>query len=495
MDDSQIRVLGKIDLDAINNNARARLSKPEYGRFRLLSMSVSFGNSDAVSFDFAINVDKFEPNYRYFSLLIGNNGVGKSSLLHEIVEFFVDAYEGVYTRTKNFVNIRSITYEQGDEIFRIEGYDSGFAYYINDVKVEKRDISIPLVIATTAGMFDKFPIKKKPQKDKNTGIIKEDRYDVPFYKYVGPKVNNNMFMSKTNLMLQHLSGMNTIRHRRQLTKIAKLLDFIGYDAKLSIKYKAKDIKETGKNSKLDDLPVELRNLLKKMPATRFQEEKILFRSSTLQEVRSMHLAELCELRQRGLLSSLRCSFYRDNKIVDCNNLSSGEFNMLSIVMSVVLSAEDYNTLILLDEPEISQQPNWQLDMIGNLDTALEDYNCHFLIATHSHLLVSNLPLNRSSVIHMNKIGDLVFQKSIEANTYGWSPEEVLLKVFEMTTDRNRYLAEMVGLFIKQISEDSISLENANKEIAFLNKVSEGLSDVDPLKKVILAITEEFDKNG
>ena len=54
---------------------------------------------------------------------------------------------------------------------------------------------------------------------------------------------------------------------------------------------------------------------------------------------------------------------------------------------------------------------------------------------------------------------------------------------------------MVGLFIKQISEDSISLENANKEIAFLNKVSEGLSDVDPLKKVILAITEEFDENG
>lgn len=52
---------------------------------------MSFGNSDAVLFDFGINVDKLEPNYRYFSLLIGNKGAGKSSPLHEIVKFFVDA--------------------------------------------------------------------------------------------------------------------------------------------------------------------------------------------------------------------------------------------------------------------------------------------------------------------------------------------------------------------------------------------------------------------
>ena len=58
-------------------------------------MNVSFGNSDAVSFDFGINVDKLEPNYRYFSLLIGNNDAGKSSLLHEIVEFFFDAASGL----------------------------------------------------------------------------------------------------------------------------------------------------------------------------------------------------------------------------------------------------------------------------------------------------------------------------------------------------------------------------------------------------------------
>lgn len=52
---------------------------------------MSFGNSDAALFDFGINVDKLEPNYRYFSLLIGNKGAGKSSPLHEIVKFFVDA--------------------------------------------------------------------------------------------------------------------------------------------------------------------------------------------------------------------------------------------------------------------------------------------------------------------------------------------------------------------------------------------------------------------
>lgn len=493
--DNQLKVIGKIDLDAINNNGRPRLYQQNNdGRFRLLSMSVSFGQCDAVSFDFGIKVDELVFNYRYFSLFIGNNGVGKSSLLHEIVEFFIDAYNSIGTRDKNYVNILSLAYEQDDVVYRILRNASAFEYYKDDEKVGSNEIPFPIIIATTSGLFDKFPVKKKPQKDKEKKD-KEDRYNKAFYKYVGPKVNNNMFMSKTNLMLQHLSAMNTIKHKKQLTKIATLLGFIGYEPKLTFKYKVKDLSESNNELKLNDVSIRCSEFAKNIPPLKTQEEKILFKSSTLQEVRSMHLAEIFELRQKGLLSSFKCCFYRNNQTIDCNNLSSGEFNMLSIVMSVVLSAEDGNTLILLDEPEISQHPNWQRDMIENLDMALDGYNCHFLIATHSHLLVSNLPMNRSSVIHLEKQGEEVSLKPIEANTFGWSPEEVLLKVFEMTTDRNRYLAEMVGTFIKKIADNDISLETAKDEVAFFDKVSVGLSAVDPMKKIISTITEEFDKNG
>jgi hypothetical protein len=137
-----------------------------------------------------------------------------------------------------------------------------------------------------------------------------------------------------------------------------------------------------------------------------------------------------------------------------------------------------------------------MTLIDNLDRALAKNVCHLLIATHSHMLVSDLPIKRSSVtqIEKDKEGNLN-SSSIAENTYGWSPEEVLLKVFQMSTDRNRYLVEMVGDFIKKITDNDISIESAKKELDFLKKVAVGLSAVDPIKKIISTITEEFDKNG
>ena len=487
--DYKLKLVGKIDLSPRPNNDSFSLSNQKGNGFRLLSMSVSFGSLKTVSFDFGVLLDEGYSDYRFFSLLIGNNGVGKSSLLREIVDFFIDANNGKNTRSKSNLNITSLSYELDNVKYRIDKDRNLFKYYKNELIVKRSEVIVPLIIATTSGMFDKFPIKKKTTNDK------EDRYNVSFYKYVGPKVNNNMFMSKTNQMLQHLSAMNTIRHKNQLTRIAKLLNVIGYEAELAISYKVKNIDDPNLKSKSYNISSECKNFLGRLSPEHIQDGKILFKSSTLDEVRQMHLSEIYELRQNNLLSSFKCFFFRDNKSIDCNNLSSGEFNMLSIVMSVILSTEDSNALILLDEPEISQHPNWQRDMIYILDDALVDNNCHFLIATHSHLLVSNLPMNRSSVIHMEKHEDSVKISPIEATTYGWSPEEVLLKVFMMTTDRNKYLAEMLGSFIKEISENNISIDDAHNKLAFLNKVSEGMSEVDPIKMIIKTITEEFRRNG
>ena len=112
------------------------------------------------------------------------------------------------------------------------------------------------------------------------------------------------------------------------------------------------------------------------------------------------------------------------------------------------------------------------------------------------MLLSDLPLRRSSVVQLEK-DEKGNQKgmAISESTYGWSPEEVLLKVFKMSTDRNRYLAEMVGIFIQKISDNDISMDNVKEKLTFLNNVAIGLSDVDPMKKIISTITEEFDNNG
>ena len=484
---NELKVLGKIDLNEYNGHKSPVVD--DYEPFRIIAMTVSFWDQEPVGIDISMNENGGNYDCRFFSLLIGNNGVGKSTLLREIVDFFVYAEKGFEDYKTKQVLILSLQYTMGGHTYNILRSRKEFSYYCDDNYAFKDEMKFPLIIASTMGMFDKFPYQNNGKRGK------EGPYDVSMYKYVGPKASSNMFSSKTYLMMQMLAMLPAIKKRRQLTKIADVLRFIGYETKLTIKIKLKNTNDPSSEKKRASLSSEAERYYDNHRNISEDELSIVFDKSTIQYVKGLKLKEINELRQNGLLSWSRCYLYKDGKEVECNQLSSGEFNMLSIVMSVVLTAVNKNVLILLDEPEISQHPNWQIDIIDNLDAALDGYNCHFIISTHCHFLVSNLPVNRSNVIHMNKIGDQVFQKSIEANTYGWSPEEVLLKVFEMTTDRNRYLAEMVGLFIKQISEDSISLENANKEIAFLNKVSEGLSDVDPLKKVILAITEEFNENG
>ena len=166
--------------------------------------------------------------------------------------------------------------------------------------------------------------------------------------------------------------------------------------------------------------------------------------------------------------------------------------MLSTVLSISAAANDPHTLVLLDEPELSLHPNWQMTLIDNLDRALANQVCHLLIATHSHMLVSDLPMKRSAVTQIEKAKDgSVNANTIAESTYGWSAEEVLLKVFKTATDRNKYLAEVVGTLLKNIGDNTITAKEVRTQVDFLESVSGNLSDVDPMKKIISTIIDGF----
>ena len=67
-------------------------------------------------------------------------------------------------------------------------------------------------------------------------------------------------------------------------------------------------------------------------------------------------------------------------------------------------------------------------------------------------------------------------------------------MFKTATDRNKYLAEMVGTLLKNIGENSITAEEVRAQVDFLESVSGNLSDVDPMKKIISTIIEGFAKS-
>jgi predicted ATPase len=435
--------------------------------------------------DFGEIVNK---DHRYFSLFIGMNGVGKSTFMREIVDFFIDSKYGKSRKIDGQqVRIISLRYAIKNSIIQIDKDENNvFTYKRDGKRILVPDY--PLIIATTMGMFDKFPLNSP------NPLRRKGRYDVPFYKYVGPKANNNMFASKTNLMLQMLSIIGLIKRKSQLSKIGDILKFIGYKPIISLSFSIKDNAFEIYQNKQKYFDEETYFYLKSIvnSSSQIHKYKIEPQSDTITYVQNLHLRELNLLRQEGVLQSLKCTLYREGDEIDCNQVSSGEFNLLSILMSVVLSAGNQYLLVLLDEPEISQHPNWQLSIVDKLDEALSEYACHFLIASHCHFLVSNLPQNRSNVfdIEFNQLGNIEI-KPLKSETYGWSAEQVLLEVFKVGTDRNRYLASVVGKLLEDIGNNKISPENLGNRLRFLLKVQENLSDVDPLKKIITLICKEF----
>lgn len=481
----KLNVVGKIDLDALNQSAYRSIDPNE--PFKVISIKVAFGEQEPLILDFGEIGDDNPDEFRYFSLFIGKNGLGKSMLLCEIIDFMVDASKGEYIPTRKYVNILSMAYTMGGRLFEITREDNGeFTYRRDKRPATFRRIEFPLIIASTMGMFDKFPL--------NSYSWKKGYYNVDFYRYVGPKANSNLYSTKTNLMFQMLGNLRDLKRKQQMTKVSKILNFIGYESKLMVKFKIRASSSDNNSNSKKVLKTNAQAYYDSLKPGALYEETIDFERDTMPHVRQIQFREISEMKQKGYLAAYECYLYQNGSPIECNHLSSGEFNMLSMVMSVVLTSRKSHLLILLDEPEISHHPNWQMEIIDNLDDALSDYKCHFMIATHSHFLVSDLPIGRSNVmdIERNEEGQTEITPLL-AETYGWSAEEVLLKAFKMPTDRNKYLAEVVGELMRGIADKSIDIHEVSEKLDFLKKVKVHLSDVDPMKKIIETILGTFER--
>ena len=461
-----------------------------------------------------INTGSFEEanGLPLYSVLIGTNGVGKSMLMKEIVDFFLDLHassandKDAKLSPVNKGRLKGIKYHIDGvdcEVFRM-----GKIYFarVDGYFYPIQELRFPSIVACHFGAFDKLPVQK-------VNGSAQTRYDVPYYKYVGAHVNGSM-ISSSAIAFRLLFALNERMDDRQRENICSILDFIGYNHRISLSYtvvmkskkdgnvrdaiaqRVKNDKEYDKlnNQDRSDRVAKLYNFYKNktsMDKARYDYD-IDFDAVTETEGSLEELKIIYKLKQYDLVNSANVIFHKQGIDITSEDLSSGEFAMLSTVLSISAAANDPHTLVLLDEPELSLHPNWQMTLIDNLDRALANQVCHLLIATHSHMLVSDLPMKRSAVTQIEKAKDgSLNANTIAESTYGWSAEEVLLKVFKTATDRNKYLAEVVGTLLKNIGDNKITANEVRTQVDFLESVSGNLSDVDPMKKIISTIIEGF----
>lgn len=444
-----------------------------------------------------------------YSVIIGCNGVGKSTLLKEMVDFFVDlhAYINNFKQkisSANKARLKGVKYHIDGVCCEVIRIGRTFLTKIDNKFLASKKLRVPTIVACNFGAFDKFPVQK-------VNGSSQTRYDVPYYKYVGAHVNGNM-ISSSAIAFRLLFALKENMDDRQRQNLSSILDFIGYDHTITLNYSI--VLKSKKNGSVYDHV--LQHVLKDKEYSKLTSEQ---RSNKVKELYDFYknkefakqptcnydididqnslaanedLNYIYKLKQYDLVQATSVVFYKNGKQIASEEMSSGEFAMLSMVLSISTAASDLHTLILIDEPELSLHPNWQMTIIDNLDRALKNQVCHLLIATHSHMLVSDLPMNRSSVSQWekDKDGNLIANR-IEENTYGWSAEEVLLKVFKTATDRNRYFGERIAKLLEQMGNDTITKEAVADELDDLQEISQHLSEVDPMKMVLNTIIDAY----
>lgn len=192
-----------------------------------------------------------------------------------------------------------------------------------------------------------------------------------------------------------------------------------------------------------------------------------------------------QLNWLNLISSPSISIKRNESKGSYNleNSSSGESHFITSIIGLLATIKE-SSIILIDEPEISLHPNWQMQYMMHLKQTFRSFaSCHFIIATHSHFIISNIKPATSSVISLTRNSNNSLDAStIEAETYGWSVEEVLYKVFKVRSVRNYFFEKELRDLAYTITKTP---KNKEKIAELLKNISQyNISVDDPLNKII-----------
>ena len=137
------------------------------------------------------------------------------------------------------------------------------------------------------------------------------------------------------------------------------------------------------------------------------------------------------------------TFEEYGKKVSIENLSSGE---KQIVFRGGFLLKDQKikegAYVLIDEPEVSLHPKWQLEIIPFIKRLFTNEDgiqtSQIIVATHSPFIIHNSNRQNDKVVVLQKSdnGEIVVSQSPEF--YSWGPKEIVKKAFNINVEFNKY---------------------------------------------------------
>lgn len=425
-----------------------------------------------------------------FTVILGKNGIGKSRLLAELVTNF----------SKPLLDKES-------------------KYYVGQLN------SLPSkIIAVSTSPFDKFP---GTRRDLNASAA---------YSYIGMRASSAVTSNQMALILSAAKGLMTkyleTEQHENLTEIFTLLSLkpaLNFVFKLNLRPKIEIMSPEGSRIQFsfqgmipdffDDESDVLKGMLDEPTFQRYLEEN---QESRMKIKHALAVIWDQVEHQRGLFFKLDFDYSSkhgtgfiskevvsslltllsynlvklyDLKIAKSNDhkgthdmslrrASSGEQCLLVMILGIAGHIK-HNSLILIDEPEISLHPSWQarfMDLIINIFRNYHD--CHFIIATHSPQIVSRLSHKNCFITTMD---DNILHKA--SDFHQRSADYQLTELFDSPGMMNEYVSRIAFTLLTKVKSQKNIAPTDKNMLLRLNEIRATLEVGDPNIELIDSVAE------
>lgn len=491
----------------------------------------------------------------YTSVIIGANGTGKSFILRTISDIFTQfqIFQTTGVRDINLPYGFHIRYILDGDIYEIISYlkdlsktkeRKTFLFFKNrpfnfqDISLESLSEVTPYVIPFQNVLFPSHVIVNSVMLNDRFLFRKSEPDD--FYQYLGVRATSSTASTKSAVkgVINKLFS-ESLTNENFLKNLGELLNFLEFENKFEVEYNTKLNKLffTGKltvkdfkqyytywwdeefkySNRREDNPIwskpfydnfyeseeakieEIVNYLNELSTSGKLVPKYNSTSQLLKidffgnRIEEDELWKIIDLEKLDIINVNGINLKKNQSNLEIGDISSGEYHLL-ISLIGIFSKIKQNALVMIDEPEISLHPNWQMQYITFLKKVFSKCaSCHFIVTSHSHFIVSDLEGDSSSVTALKRTGENMLQANLlDINTYGWSAEEILLEVFNAPTSRNLFIYEKIGDIMELISrkerEPELITEKVNE---LLSKNVFELSENDPLNGVWTKIVNKY----
>ena len=180
------------------------------------------------------------------------------------------------------------------------------------------------------------------------------------------------------------------------------------------------------------------------------------------EKKSQIFKKIIYFFKENLNSDFFNNLYIGNENFPLIELSTGEISLLLRLFNIANQIK-LNSIVLIDEPELHLHPNWCINYISKLKQLFNKYDSHFIIATHSPLLVANL--NKEDIVVLKKINNVIINSNIDTGTFGVNIDTVLEQVFGVALSDS----EIISAVFQEIQK-KFNSKRTKKQLEAVNEL-------------------------